>query len=106
VTKASGPATGEVEALTLGTGKVEWDRKVPTLPLGAATVSNNLVFTTLVNGVLLALNRHTGAIAYRRKLPTSTNAPIAIAGDTVLVPAGGPAATAGKDPQLVAYTAP
>ncbi len=106
VTKASGPATGEVEALNLGTGRVEWDRRVPTLPLGAATVSNNLVFTTLVNGVLLALNRRTGAIIYRRKLPTSTNAPIAIAGHTVLVPAGGPAAKASRDPQLVAYTAP
>ena len=31
--------------------------KVPQLPLGAATVSNDLVFTTLYNGVLIALNR-------------------------------------------------
>jgi hypothetical protein len=38
------------------TGKVEWDTKVPNLPLGAATVSNDLVFTTLYNGELLALN--------------------------------------------------
>jgi hypothetical protein len=72
----------------------------------SARLQNNLVFTTLVNGVLLALNRHTGAIVYRRKLPTSTNAPIAIAGHTLLVPAGGPAATASRHPQLVAYTAP
>ena len=55
--------------------------------------------------MLLALNRHTGAIAYRRKLPTTTNAPIAIAGTTVLVPAGGLAGKArSRDPQLVAYT--
>ncbi len=43
------------------------------LPCGAATVSNDLVFTTLVNGELLALNRSTGAIVYQRKLPTTTN---------------------------------
>jgi glucose dehydrogenase len=104
-TKAAGPARGEVEALSLTTGKVEWDTKVASVPLGAATVSNDLVFTTLVNGTLLALNRSTGTIAYRRKLPTSTNAPIAIAGRTVLVPAGGIAATArSRNPQLVAYT--
>jgi alcohol dehydrogenase (cytochrome c) len=108
-------ATGEVEALNLRTGKVEWDTKVPSLPLGAATVSNDLVFTTLVNGVLIAFNRNTGAIVYRHTLPTSTNSPIAIAGNTVLVPAGdvntgkASASTLGTpepDPQLVAYTVP
>ena len=79
-----------MEALNLTTGKVEWDTKVPQFPLGAATVSNDLVFTTLYDGVLIALNRSTGAIVYRRQLPTSTNSPIAIAGNTVIVPAGGP----------------
>ena len=79
-----------MEALSLATGKVEWDTKVPQFPLGAATVSNDLVFTTLYDGELIALNRSTGAIVYRRQLPTSTNSPIAIAGNTVIVPAGGP----------------
>ena len=77
------------------------------MPLGAATVSNDLIFTTLYNGVLIALNRGTGAIVYRHQLPTSTNAPIAVFGNTVLVPAGGPrtsSAGGGGHPQLVAYT--
>jgi outer membrane protein assembly factor BamB len=102
-------AAGEVEALNLVTGKVEWDTKVADLPLGAVTVSNDLVFTTLSHGVLIALNRSTGAIVFRQQLPTTTNSPIAIAGNTVLVPAGGggPELTK-KDPvgpQLVAYRA-
>jgi outer membrane protein assembly factor BamB len=105
--KAAGGQTGEIEALSLATGKVEWDTKVDTLPLGAATVSNDLVFTTLYNGVLLALNRDTGAIVYTRQLPTSTNAPIAVFGNTILVPAGGPKTLrGGGNPQLVAYTVP
>ena len=79
-----------MEALSLATGKVEWDRKVPQLPLGAVTVSHDLIFTTLYDGVLIALNRRTGALVYRRHLPASTNSPIAIAGNTVIVPAGGP----------------
>jgi alcohol dehydrogenase (cytochrome c) len=77
------------------------------MPLGAATVAGDLVFTTLYNGVLVALDRSTGAIVYRHQLPTSTNAPIAVFGNTVLVPAGGPktsAAGGGGNPQLVAYT--
>jgi outer membrane protein assembly factor BamB len=105
--QAAGPATGEVEALSLATGRAEWDTKVSSMPLGAATVAGDLVFTTLYNGVLLALDRSTGAIVYRHQLPTSTNAPIAVFGNTVLVPAGGPrtsAAGGGGHPQLVAYT--
>src|SRR5262249_61687102 len=38
-TNAAGSFSGEVEALNLATGKVEWDTKVPQLPLGAVTVS-------------------------------------------------------------------
>ena len=102
---SGGASSGDIEALSLATGKVEWDTRVPTLPLGAATVSNDLVFTTLYNGTLLALNRATGAIVYQHKLPTSTNSPIAIADNTVLVPAGGPEVKGGGgSPQLVAYT--
>jgi len=107
--KAAGPETGEVEALSLATGKVEWDTRFSSMPLGAATVSNDLLFTTLYNGVLVALNRNTGAIVYRRQLPTSANAPIAVFGNTVLVPAGGPKTSSsggGGHPQLVAYTVP
>jgi outer membrane protein assembly factor BamB len=101
--------SGEIEALSLATGKVEWDTKVPALPLGAATVSNDLVFTTLYNGQLLGLNRSTGAIAYQRKLPTSANSPITVTSNAILVPAGGPVTSAkggGGSPQLVAYTLP
>jgi outer membrane protein assembly factor BamB len=107
--KSSGQESGEVEALSLATGKVEWDTKVPSMPLGAATVSQDLVFTTLYTGELLALNRDTGAIVYSQQLPTSTNAPISVFGNTVLVPAGGPQTSSsggGKNPQLVAYTVP
>jgi alcohol dehydrogenase (cytochrome c) len=103
-----GQGTGEVEALNLATGRVEWDTPVPAMPLGATTVSNDLVFTTLYNGVLIALDRATGAIVYRHHLPAATNAPIAIAGNTVLVPAGAPnvLGATGGTPQLIAYTVP
>jgi alcohol dehydrogenase (cytochrome c) len=101
-----GRGSGEIEALNLTTGKVEWDTKVPSMPLGATTVSTDLVLTTLYTGLLVALNRDTGAIVYTRQLPTSANAPIAVAGNTILVPAGGPNlyGPAGGSPQLLAYT--
>jgi alcohol dehydrogenase (cytochrome c) len=105
--KAAGPLRGEVEALNLASGKVEWDTKVPQFPLGGVTVANDLVLTTLYDGELIALNRGTGAIIYRHQLPTSTNSPIAVAGNTVIVPAGGPVTGSGSgNPQVVAYTVP
>ncbi len=103
--------TGNIEALNLATGAVEWDTKLPQMALGATTVSNDLVFSTLYDGELIALNRATGAIVYRHQLPTSTNAPLVIAGNTVIVPAGGPltggllgGASGGGKAQVVAYT--
>jgi glucose dehydrogenase len=104
--KSAGPITGQIESLSLATGKVQWDTKLTQMPLGAATIANNLVFTTLYNGQLTALDRRTGAVVYHRQLPTSTNSPIAIAGNTVIIPAGGPKTRrgGGGDPQVVAYT--
>jgi alcohol dehydrogenase (cytochrome c) len=105
--------TGDIEALNLATGAVEWDTKLPEMALGAITVSNDLVFSTLYGGELIALNAATGAIVYRHQLPTSTNAPLVVAGNTVIVSAGGPftkglvAGSAGSgNAQVVAYTVP
>jgi glucose dehydrogenase len=95
---------GDVEALNLVTGKVEWSTAVKDLPLGAATVSNDLVFTTLVKGQMIALNRASGKVIYTAQLPRATNAPLAIAGNTIIVPDGGPVSKTNKSlSQVVAY---
>jgi alcohol dehydrogenase (cytochrome c) len=106
--------TGQIEALNLATGAVEWDTKLPEMALGAVTVSNDLVFSTLYGGELIALNAATGQIVYSHKLPTSTNAPLVVAGNTVIVSAGDPYTGSALDarlggngkPQVVAYTVP
>jgi glucose dehydrogenase len=106
-TEADQHLLGEVVALNLTTGKVEWATKVDGLPDGAATVSNNLVLTTLFEGQLVALNRSTGAIVATIQLPRTTNAPIAVAGNTIIIPAGGPKDKSHGGPsQVVAYRLP
>ena len=88
---------------------MEWDTKVASFPLGAATVVNDLVFTTLLQRRADRAEPGTGAIVYQQKLPAETNSPIAIAGNAVIVAAGAPDKTAtarGGLPQLVAYTVP
>jgi outer membrane protein assembly factor BamB len=100
-------ASGTVLALNASTGAIEWSTKVDTLPLGAMTVSNNLVFTTFVSGELVAFNRATGGTVFTQKLPRTTNSPIAIAGNTIIVPTGGPKyGTAKGKAQIIAYAVP
>ena len=57
---------------------------------------------------LLAFNRNTGALVFDLILPNTTNAPIkAIAGNSVIVPAGGPKAPGQSAvPEVLAYSVP
>jgi alcohol dehydrogenase (cytochrome c) len=83
-------ATGEMVAVNQDTGKIEWDDKLPSSPYGAATVTNNVVFTTTYNGHLYAFNATTGAILLNTPLSAGSNAPVAIAGDYVIAGAAVP----------------
>jgi alcohol dehydrogenase (cytochrome c) len=83
-----GKATGEMVAVNQDTGKVEWDTKLPSSPYGAATITNDVVFTTTYSGYLYAFNATTGAILLKTPLSSGANAPVAIDGDYVLAGAG------------------
>ena len=83
-------------AIDQDTGKIKWQHNFSSSPYGAATVSNDLVWTTTFDGTLWALNKNTGAVVWHKKLPAGTNAPVAIDGDTVLTGAGLPL---GEEPE-------
>jgi outer membrane protein assembly factor BamB len=83
-----GKATGEMVAVNQDTGKLEWDDKLPSSPYGAATITNNIVFTTTYSGYLYAFNAATGAILLKTPLSTGSNAPVAIDGGYVIAGAG------------------
>jgi outer membrane protein assembly factor BamB len=75
-------------AVNQDTGKIIWDDKLPSTPYGAATVTNDVVFTTTYSGYLYAFNAATGAILLKTPLSSRSNAPVAVDGDYVLVGAG------------------
>jgi outer membrane protein assembly factor BamB len=93
---------GHMVALDIATGEIKWDRKFDSAVYGAATVVNDLVFTTTFDGRLLALDTETGATVWEDKLPAGTNAPVAVAGDTLLTAASYPQGK-GQRPELIAY---
>jgi outer membrane protein assembly factor BamB len=93
---------GEMVALDVDTGAQKWVRRFPTPAYGAATVVNNLVFTTTFDGTLYALDVDSGNIVWQERLPAGTNATVAIAGDTLVTAASFPQG-AGQQAQIIAY---
>jgi outer membrane protein assembly factor BamB len=94
--------TGDLVAVDEATGKVKWDRRLPSSPYGAATITNGVVFTTTYDGTLYAFNSDTGDQLWRTKLSAGTNAPVAVFGDTV-VTAGSLPGGPGQKAQIIAY---
>jgi alcohol dehydrogenase (cytochrome c) len=95
-------ATGEMVAVNQDTGQADWDTKLPSSPYGAATVTNNVVFTTTFHGDLYALNTATGAVVRKIPLPAGSNAPVTVDGDYVIAGAGVPLSST-QQPQIIAY---
>ena len=83
--------TGEIVALNQATGKIVWDHKLTQSPYGAASLTNDVLFTTTFDGTVWAFNTKNGKVLWSGKLPAGTNTPVSIAGDTVI--------TAGSFPQ-------
>jgi alcohol dehydrogenase (cytochrome c) len=94
--------TGQMIAVNQDTGKIEWDDQLPSSPYGAATVTNNVVFTTTFNGYLYAFNAATGAVLLKSPMSAGTNAPVTIDGDYVIVGAAN-ALSKGQRPLIIAY---
>jgi outer membrane protein assembly factor BamB len=98
ITKGS----GEMEALNIADGSVKWKRELPQPAYGAATVSNDLVFTTTFDGKVIALDRDDGHIVWQKQMPAGTNAPMAIVGDTLITAASFPQSK-DQQPVIIAY---
>jgi outer membrane protein assembly factor BamB len=96
-------ATGEMIAVSQDTGKVIWADHLPSSPYGAATVTNNVVFTTTYSGYLYAFNAATGAILLKTPLSSGSNAPVAVDGDYVIAGAGVPSLSKSQHALIIAY---
>jgi outer membrane protein assembly factor BamB len=94
--------SGELVALDLATGKVEWQQSTPTPAYGAPTTVNDMVFISSFEGTVRGLDAKTGGELWSGSLPAGSNTGLAIDGDTLLVPAG-IAVAEGQKPALVAF---
>ena len=93
---------GEIVRLDLATGQIDWSVELDTMPFGAVTISNDLLFTTLFDGRVVAYSLDDGSQVWSARLPAGTNSPLAIAGDTLVTAAGFPQG-AGQEAELVVF---
>jgi outer membrane protein assembly factor BamB len=98
-----GPLNGELLALDVATGKVEWKHEFAEAPpFGFTTVVNDLVFATTFDGTVYAYETKSGKLIWQEELPAGTNAGVMVEGDMMVAPAGY-AGTEEQIPQIVAY---
>ena len=94
--------TGEMVALNVGDGSLKWKRDLAQPAYGAATISNDLVFTTTFEGKVIALDRDTGTVVWEKQLPAGTNATVAIV-ETRSSPRPASLRAKGQQPVIIAY---
>jgi len=92
-------ATGELVAINAKMGEILWQQSFDNMNVGGATVVNDLVFTSTLDGKIYAFNRMTGEKLWEYQAPGGINGWPAVAGKTILFPVG-----LGPDPVLLALS--
>jgi alcohol dehydrogenase (cytochrome c) len=98
-------ATGGLTAFDAATGKVKWQKALPHPDFGAATVANDVVFTSDFTGKIYAFSTASGKQLWTAQAPAGINAFPSVTQRTLIVGAGTPGLGTNPKPkyQLVAY---
>lgn len=108
VTGAAGPATGGLAAVNAATGAILWKHRFDkSFDVGAATIANDVVFTSTFDGTIYALSTKTGSTLWTSKTPAGINSFPAIVKKMLIIGAGAPRNRTGKpDAAIIAYSLP
>jgi outer membrane protein assembly factor BamB len=93
---------GQLVALDAETGRPLWRRRLPQPTFGCATVANDVVFASTLDGRFYAFRTDDGRKLWETRMRAGINACPAVAGDLVLVGAGVPLGSA-STLELVAF---
>jgi glucose dehydrogenase len=90
--------TGEMVAVDISTGNPVWSKSFDSIVIGGATVVNDLVFTSTLDGKIYALDKRTGDVVWSYQTPGGINGWPAVSGDFIIFPIG-----LGPNAQLIAF---
>jgi outer membrane protein assembly factor BamB len=83
---------------------VMWKHPFRSLDIGAATVANDVVFTSTYSGTSYALSVKDGSVLWSAKAPTGINSFPAVTKTMFIVGAGAPSAAKHPQNDLIAYS--
>lgn len=95
---------GGILAVDVATGRVLWKRDLPQMNFGAATVANDVVFTSSYDGTIYGLDVRTGRTLWTDKARAGINSFPAVVGDTLYIGAASPIFFDNPVPELLAYS--
>ena len=95
---------GGMAAVNPATGAVLWKHPFKTLDIGAATVANDVVFTSTYDGTSYALSAKDGTVLWSAKAPTGINSFPAVTKTMFIVGAGAPSGAKNPQNELIAYS--
>jgi alcohol dehydrogenase (cytochrome c) len=104
-TSSPKPAGG-IAAVRPATGAVLWRHRFDDLDSGAATVANDVVFTSTFDGTIYALSTRDGSVLWKTKAPAGVNSFPAVTRTMLIVGAGAPTRAKHTRNELVAYALP
>ena len=93
---------GRLVALDAATGRILWERRLPSPDFGCATVSNDVVFTSTFDGSVYAFATGDGTLVWQERMRAGVNACPVVVGDLVLFGAG-IRLPQGATPEIVAF---
>ena len=93
--------TGELVAIEANSGDIVWAYEFDSMVFGAATVVNDLVFTSTYDGVIYAFDKYNGTLEWSYESPAGINAWPAVSEDKIIFPAG--VQTGDQEPILIAF---
>jgi outer membrane protein assembly factor BamB len=105
LTGASHSETGGLAAVDTTTGAIEWKHPFASLDSGAATVANNVVFTSTNNGTIYAMSTRSGSVLWSTRTPVGINSFPAVTKTMLIIGAGAPTGS-NQHPQgeIIAYS--
>ena len=97
-------ARGGLTAVDSTTGRVKWERRLPAAVFGAATVSNDVVFTSTWDGTIYGFALDTGRLLWSAQARAGINSFPAVDDDQLLVGASAPGFFAQPISELIAFS--
>ncbi len=96
--------SGGLAAIDSATGKIVWQNHLPSPAYGAATVANDVVFTSTLSGKIYAFDAKSGKSLWTTRGPAGINAFPAVTKDMLIIGAGATSKIKNPQNEIVAYS--